>query len=168
MRNKLILFVMLLSLVNCQKSEQIDKQNSKDAKIIEVAPTLKSKLVLVLEENQKIHELLMNESGGIPDVTSLRKRLSEAKIEVKQEELQLLLQKMQKNLEKIDTQDKKKFFTTYSDFSVSLANLNAMTNLNAGFHKFHCPMVAKYWVAKGKKIQNPYAPEMRECGELIK
>ena len=29
-------------------------------------------------------------------------------------------------------------------------------------------MVSKYWIAKGELVENPYAPEMRECGELVK
>ena len=36
------------------------------------------------------------------------------------------------------------------------------------YNKFYCPMVQKYWIAKGKEIQNAYAADMRECGELVK
>lgn len=35
------------------------------------------------------------------------------------------------------------------------------------YQKFYCPMVDKYWVMTGKEIRNPYAPEMRDCGELL-
>jgi hypothetical protein len=28
-------------------------------------------------------------------------------------------------------------------------------------------MVNKYWVSKGEKIENPYAAEMRDCGEIV-
>jgi hypothetical protein len=27
-------------------------------------------------------------------------------------------------------------------------------------------MESKYWLAKGTEILNPFAPEMRDCGEI--
>lgn len=35
------------------------------------------------------------------------------------------------------------------------------------YSKFYCPMVEKRWIMSGRAIRNPFAPEMRDCGELI-
>ncbi|TGK81668.1 DUF3347 domain-containing protein [Leptospira noumeaensis] len=35
------------------------------------------------------------------------------------------------------------------------------------YNRFYCPMVDKSWVMTGKEVKNPYAPEMRDCGELL-
>ncbi|XDD42588.1 hypothetical protein AB3N58_15060 [Leptospira sp. WS60.C2] len=35
------------------------------------------------------------------------------------------------------------------------------------YNRFYCPMVDKSWLMTGKEVKNPYAPEMRDCGELM-
>nr|WP_232227811.1 hypothetical protein [Leptospira wolbachii] len=35
------------------------------------------------------------------------------------------------------------------------------------YNRFYCPMVDKFWLMTGREVKNPYAPEMRDCGELI-
>lgn len=35
------------------------------------------------------------------------------------------------------------------------------------YNRFYCPMVDKSWLMTGREVKNPYAPEMRDCGELI-
>lgn len=35
------------------------------------------------------------------------------------------------------------------------------------YNRFYCPMVDKSWLMTGKEVKNPYAPEMRDCGELL-
>ncbi|MCW7491330.1 hypothetical protein ND861_01545 [Leptospira sp. 2 VSF19] len=35
------------------------------------------------------------------------------------------------------------------------------------YNRFYCPMVDKYWLMTGREVKNPYAPEMRDCGELL-
>lgn len=35
------------------------------------------------------------------------------------------------------------------------------------YNRFYCPMVDKSWLMTGREVKNPYAPEMRDCGELL-
>lgn len=35
------------------------------------------------------------------------------------------------------------------------------------YNRFYCPMVDKFWLMTGREVKNPYAPEMRDCGELV-
>lgn len=35
------------------------------------------------------------------------------------------------------------------------------------YNRFYCPMVDKSWLMTGREVKNPYAPEMRDCGELV-
>ncbi|ABZ99317.1 Hypothetical protein; putative signal peptide [Leptospira biflexa serovar Patoc strain 'Patoc 1 (Paris)'] len=35
------------------------------------------------------------------------------------------------------------------------------------YNRFYCPMVDKSWLMTGREVKNPYAPEMRDCGELM-
>lgn len=38
---------------------------------------------------------------------------------------------------------------------------------HARVHLFYCPMVRKSWVAEGTQVRNPYAADMRSCGDLV-
>ena len=60
------------------------------------------------------------------------------------------------------------FFESLSSFSETFTDILKVNNIQTEYNKFYCPMVSKYWVAKGDVIQNPYASDMRECGELVK
>lgn len=56
---------------------------------------------------------------------------------------------------------------------VSLALIHVMKNYNVGanYKAFQCPMVKKKWiqnVEEVKVVQNPYAPQMPNCGGLDK
>lgn len=77
-----------------------------------------------------------------------------------------LAQKMKVSIQKVNGQNKEEDFQNFSDYSDSLAQILNMMD-GAGAYKFHCPMVKKSWIAKGKDVKNPYAPEMRTCGDLI-
>lgn len=77
-------------------------------------------------------------------------------------------EKMKNFLQDKDTKDIEKFFQAYSSFSENLADSLRLAGGTGVFNRFYCPMINKTWVSHGTKIQNPYAPEMRDCGDLVR
>ncbi len=148
------IIILLLFLVSCKGS--IDSE-------------LKNSLLKILSENQKVHEVLLSKSDVIPDTQQLLASVKEAKSQAeKNEDIKKQLDKIESNLTNINSKDKEAFFESLSSFSETLTDILKANQIQTEYNKFYCPMVAKYWVAKGEVIQNPYAPEMRECGELVK
>jgi hypothetical protein len=134
-----------------------------------VDASLKNSLLKILSENQKVHEELIRKEDGIPDTKQLLASVREAKsLAGKQEEIAKQLDKIESILTKINSKDREAFFESLSSFSETLTDILKANQIQTEYNKFYCPMVAKYWVAKGEVVQNPYAPEMRECGELVK
>ncbi|WP_411824434.1 hypothetical protein [Leptospira sp. 'Mane'] len=58
-------------------------------------------------------------------------------------------------------------FVNLSQIASVLTEIKKAIPVLENYNQFYCPMVEKYWVAKGKSVQNPYAPEMRDCGEML-
>ena len=53
-------------------------------------------------------------------------------------------------------------FGDLSDAVIAMAGTG-----NAGVKRAYCPMVKKYWLQKGEKIENPYyGSQMYRCGEF--
>ena len=130
---------------------------------------LKNSLLKILSENQKVHEVLLSKTDVIPDTKQLLAAVLEAKSQTgKNEEIKKQLDKIESILSNINSNDKEAFFESLSSFSEALTDILKANQIQTEYNKFYCPMVAKYWVAKGEAVQNPYAPEMRECGELVK
>lgn len=130
---------------------------------------LKNSLLKILSENQKVHEVLLSKTDVIPDTKQLHAAVLEAKSQTgKNEEIKKQLDKIESILSNINSNDKEAFFESLSSFSEALTDILKANQIQTEYNKFYCPMVAKYWVAKGETVQNPYAPEMRECGELVK
>ncbi len=130
---------------------------------------LKNSILKILSENQKIHEQLVAKSDFIPDTKSLLDTVKEAKsLSDKNKDIATELEKLESTLNTINAKDKEAFFESMSSFSERLTDILKVNKIQTDYNKFYCPMVAKYWIAKGEEIQNPYAPEMRECGELVK
>ncbi|EPG74099.1 PF11827 family protein [Leptospira fainei serovar Hurstbridge str. BUT 6] len=134
----------------------------------EVKPILESEKPLfeaLIEQNETIVEGLLKSENQAPDIKELEKALdilikangglAESAIEMK------------KALTDHKTSDVEGAFLAYSAFSEILATTMKARGLDYGRNRFYCPMVKKTWVASGKKIRNPYAPEMRDCGDLI-
>ncbi|TGL74969.1 DUF3347 domain-containing protein [Leptospira jelokensis] len=48
-----------------------------------------------------------------------------------------------------------------------LIQIKAEVPNQSKYNRFYCPMVDKSWLMTGKEVKNPYAPEMRDCGELM-
>jgi hypothetical protein len=131
--------------------------------------SLKNAILKILSENQKVHEQLILKSDFIPDTAALLGSIKEAKsLSAKSKDLQTELEKLESILIGINTTDSELFFKSMSSFSERLTDILKANQIETEYNKFYCPMVEKYWVAKGEVVQNPYAPEMRECGELVK
>ncbi|MBM9577529.1 DUF3347 domain-containing protein [Leptospira sp. 201903070] len=125
----------------------------------------KDALQSILIENESIHNFLMKEEEKIPDVSKLETNV-QALIQLNGG-LKNEAEKMLHSLRKKDSKDVEKFFEAYSSFSETLAESVKLAGGNGVFNKFYCPMVKKTWVKQGTQIQNPYAPEMRDCGDLV-
>lgn len=121
----------------------------------------------IFEENQKVLDFLLKTETQIPSVVSLREVIQTAQSKATHPELKKIFSNLSTLLQAYSEQDKEKAFTTLSNFSEELDKLAVYAGL-IEYHKFFCPMVSKYWVAKGESIHNPYAPDMRECGELVR
>ncbi|AXR59823.1 LIC13259/LIC11441 family protein [Leptospira mayottensis] len=154
MQKILILLISILTfLSSCKKNLPIT-ESEKDI------------LQQILVENESIHSFLMKEEGKIPDTSKLISRIKE--LISLNGGLKSSAEKMKNFLEDKDTKDIEKFFQAYSSFSESLADSLKLAGGAGVFNRFYCPMVNKTWVSHGTKIQNPYAPEMRDCGDLVR
>jgi hypothetical protein len=129
----------------------------------------KNSILKILSENQKIHEQLIAKSDSTLDTKALFNSIKEAELICeKNKDLKVELEKLELTLSNINTSDQEAFFKSMSSFSEKLTDILKANKIGTDYHKFYCPMVEKYWIAKGEGIQNPYAPEMRDCGELVK
>ncbi len=119
----------------------------------------------ILMENESIHKFLMKEEEKIPDTNQLIAHVVE--LVSLNGGLKSQAEKMQNSLKDKVTQDVEKIFQAYSSFSENLAESLKLAGGTGVFNRFYCPMVNKTWVSQGTKIRNPYAPEMRDCGDLV-
>ncbi|MGJ4753273.1 LIC13259/LIC11441 family protein [Leptospira kmetyi] len=144
---------ILIFLSVCKKAQPQITEAEKDA------------LQRILVENESIHDFLMKEENRIPDINKLVVRVQE--LSSLNGGLKESAEKMGNSLKDKETKDVEKFFLAYSSFSENLAESLKLAGGTGVFNKFFCPMVNKTWVSHGTKIQNPYAPEMRDCGDLV-
>lgn len=148
------IFIVLLLIFSCKPQLDVGLKNS---------------LLKILSENQKVHEILITKENTIPDTKPLLDSIKEAKlVSDKNESIKKNLEKMEADIASISKTDSEAFFASLSSFSETLTEILKANQIQTEYNKFYCPMVAKYWIAKGEIVQNPYAPEMRECGELVK
>ncbi|EMY76986.1 PF11827 family protein [Leptospira weilii serovar Ranarum str. ICFT] len=155
MQKILILSIgILIFLSSCKKTPPVVTEPEKDI------------LQQILVENESIHGFLMKEEGKIPDTSRLVARVRE--LVSLNGGLKSSAEKMQNSLKNQDVKDVEKFFQAYSFFSENLAESLKLAGGTGVFNRFYCPMVNKTWVSQGTKIQNPYAPEMRDCGDLVR
>ncbi|EMJ91132.1 LIC13259/LIC11441 family protein [Leptospira alstonii] len=154
MQKFLILSIgILIFLSSCKKTPLVVTEPEKDV------------LQQILMENESIHNFLIKEEDKIPDTNKLVARIGE--LASLNGGLKGSAEKMQNSLKNQDAKDIEKFFQAYSLFSENLAESLKLAGGTGVFNRFYCPMVNKTWVSQGTKIQNPYAPEMRDCGDLI-
>jgi hypothetical protein len=118
----------------------------------------------VFAENQILHEGLLSTPpklslDGIKSSIESLSKSTHPLVKEWKEKLSLSLPKNPKDIE-----------ASYEDLSklaLILVEIKKEVTLPDNYQQFYCPMVEKYWVAKDKEIRNPYAPEMRDCGEKI-
>jgi len=125
----------------------------------------KNNLIKVFDENLKIHQLLFKDDKVIPKLTSLITVTD--KTLFKNQDLISRIILLEQNLKSIDSKNRESFITGYSHFSKELTGVIKQFGLKDKYTHFYCPMVDKTWVSTGYKIENPYAPDMRDCGEII-
>ncbi|PJZ70011.1 hypothetical protein CH373_13225 [Leptospira perolatii] len=119
----------------------------------------------ILKENDNVVEALLRSENLVPDTSKLLSLIdSFAAINGNGQKKAL---EMKEIIQKIDKSNLQTSFENLSKFSEILAATMKTNQLSGGHNQFYCPMVRKTWVLSGKKIRNPYAPEMRDCGELI-
>jgi hypothetical protein len=147
--NKILLLLLWIFLIDCKGSPA------------QFSSEQKSHVNQILEANQLVHDQLLA-NQDLPAVTPLLDAFRSASKSIQREEISnsILL------LEKIDTTNPDAYIETLSKVSENTASLAQMSQIS-GYNKFYCPMVNKYWVSKGEKIENPYAAEMRDCGEIV-
>lgn len=127
----------------------------------------KTSILAIFEENQKIQEILLASPSTIPNITDLLQSVQTARNTVTVAEYKPLLGQMVELLEKSNFKEMETAYSALSLFSEKLDTLAQMSKIE-DYHKFFCPMVSKFWISKGKEIQNPYAADMRDCGELVR
>jgi len=118
----------------------------------------------VFAETQKVHEGLLQNSPSlkIDRLRSSIEALSKSTHPRIKEWKSQLTENLPKKPDDLDTS-----FEELSKLSLLLVEIKKEIKLPETYQQFYCPMVEKYWVAKDKEVRNPYAPEMRDCGELI-
>ncbi|MBP7280299.1 MAG: DUF3347 domain-containing protein [Leptospiraceae bacterium] len=135
----------------------------------EMDGNLKTAILKILTENQKVHELMLAKPDNIPEINMVLIAVKEAKsLALKNENIKKDLEKLELILTNVNSKDKDAFFESLSSFSEIVTDILKVNKIQTQYNKFYCPMVSKYWIAKGELVENPYAPEMRECGELVK
>ncbi|MCE9499927.1 MAG: hypothetical protein K8R21_05435 [Leptospira sp.] len=122
----------------------------------------------VLNENQKVSAYLLAHDKELPDLKGMISVLASSRTSIKEKDIQNKFSEMETILSKVNGKEREEFMIAYSGFSEILAGLVKKAGFAQQYNRFYCPMVRKTWVAKGEEIQNPYAPEMRDCGDLIK
>ena len=156
---KKLFSVFFLFLVFCSKPP------AKSPAVIELDVTAKERFSLILEENQKfLSEIITSEE--LPSIVKLLSRIEATKKVAKEPNVVSALDEMDALLRNANPEDKESYFQSVSKFSEVLAKVNATYQMNNRYNQFFCPMVSKYWVSEGQKINNPYAADMRNCGEL--
>lgn len=118
----------------------------------------------VLEENKKVYELFLAQGNAKPDLTGLKEAVRKASVSADKESLKKSFSEM---LAVLESANQSETAGSISVFSEKLYSLLKAEEINLGYRKFYCPMEKKFWLAKGDDVKNPYAPEMRECGELV-
>ncbi len=118
----------------------------------------------IFQENQKLHEGLLltpprlSTDGIAASTIALSQSQNPRLLEWKTQ----LLETIPKN-----PKDLEGSYTDLSKMALVLVEMKKEVPMKETFHQFYCPMVEKYWVAKEKEVRNPYAPDMRDCGDLV-
>lgn len=150
------LVLLILVIFNCKDSENTSaSENSNKA------------FAVVLQENDKVIEAIIKDSEKSPDLSLLISSIENAKSIVVEDGLKRALEEEGRILQDAKSMDKEGQYEAISRFSEHLSTaINTGGVKLEGYNRFYCPMVSKYWMAKGTDINNPFAPDMRDCGEI--
>jgi hypothetical protein len=145
-------FLLILSVIGCTTSKVPFQTGDIDL------------IAAVFAENQKIHEGMLKEPPKLDfksyyaSIESLSKSKDERILNWQKR----LLEQFPKNAKDLDTT-----FDQIAQMAVILLEIKHEVSLPVEYKKFYCPMVDKYWVSSDKFVRNPYASEMRDCGEQV-
>ena len=149
---KTLILIIPFVFISCSKSS--------------LTKELENKLLSILEKNQTIQESLLQ--NKIPDFSILKNSIIEiTQISNQNPALKQKLEELNQIISKTKNDLSDETFQALSDFSTKLSEILVENQIKTEYNKFHCPMVSKYWIAKGVQVNNPYAPDMRDCGELV-
>ncbi len=134
-----------------------------------LAPKVKTKLMKVLEQNEKLHGAMFEyKKDLLVKEAKLYKKLVE---KVKAAEFKKILKPTLSSIDElISSQAKNKDNESYHKVILALVRLVESYNFGSTYNVYYCPMVKKRWVQnsqKMRKVHNPYAPEMPHCGGQI-
>ena len=148
--------LLILVIFNCKDSEKTTaSENSNKA------------FAVILQENDKVIEAIIKDSEKNPDLSSLISSIEAGKSIVVENGLKRALEEEGRILQDAKSMDKEGQYEAISRFSEHLSTaINTGGVKLEGYNRFYCPMVSKYWMAKGTDINNPFAPDMRDCGEI--
>jgi hypothetical protein len=121
----------------------------------------------VLQENDKVIESIIKDAENVPDLMALMDAVEKGKLIVVEDGLKRALEEESRILQDASKKGKDEFYEAYSRFAehISVSMSTGGVQLE-DYNRFYCPMVSKYWLARGTDIMNPFAPEMRDCGEI--
>jgi len=152
MKNLYVLFLLLLMpLVSCSRAPQMEVSDQKHFRNI-------------MDENHKIHKFLFENDTRLPGIKSLQDVLDQ--VQSKDPVFQEKLDRISTMLASIDSRDRMKFIKSYSAISLVYGEIIKTYNIKQ-YTRFYCSMEDNNWISSGFKIENPYSPEMRDCGEII-
>ncbi|MDX1958420.1 MAG: hypothetical protein SFU98_07595 [Leptospiraceae bacterium] len=127
----------------------------------------KSEIVKIFQEHQKIQETLVANPKSLPEIKSLIESLRSGSKSLQGTKAESLIKSSLEIAEKTNLSSEESYFDSLSKIAENLGTVMKETEV-ASYHLFYCPMLNKYWVAKGETLVNPYAPDMRDCGEMVK
>jgi len=150
------LFLLFISLLSFQS-----------AHATKVQMTNLDRVNFILLLNEKMHKsyFVYNENN----IFTLAKNMNSEISKLKKSKLKSDLMKNSLSKLKMGVSRKKANFI-YHRFSLKLMKLVKKYNKLKTYREYYCPMVRKSWVQnilKIKEVQNPYAPNMKNCGRII-
>jgi hypothetical protein len=121
-------------------------------------------LKLIAAEVLKTHAFLIKEENKLPNLNALTTEIDKLLANTKNDEVKEFFQKAKASLE-LNPASSDSVFSGLSQISLYLERIHP--ELGMDFKGYYCPMVEKYWIDSSSEVRNPYAPEMRDCGEAV-
>ena len=153
---KIISATLIVFLTSCGPSKELVPSE-----------TTRKAFSQVLQENDKVIESIIKDGEKVPDLSALLTVVENGKSVVVEAGLKRALEEESRILQDASKKGKEEFYEAYSRFAehLSVSMTTGGVKLEE-YNRFYCPMESKYWLSKGTEILNPFAPEMRDCGEI--